>query len=258
MFRKIVVTMMSLCLVPMLVVVGQDRMTSEELLDCVQVNWNPDSYHATTEIRSFHPDFSREFKLEIWTSSNNDHAMIRVLEPSDESGSGYLLLGEDELWFYSPEAGQAISLPSSALGQAFFGSDIAVEDLYRGTIDESYTATLLGTQQISEDVFVHRLRLVPLEDAAVVYGKLELDVIDSNCAVTRIDFYDQRETLIREALFEDFVEENGIVLPLKTTINDLLEDGSFTEEEILSFEIGVEIPEARFTLECLEDESQCG
>lgn len=255
---KISTTALLTVLCMLLTATAQQHSDAEALLNCAQANWNSATFVGVITIKVFRPDFSNAFKLKVWATENNDKAMIRVLEPEDEAGSGYLR-EDDGLWFYSPAAGQVIPLPSSSLGEAFFGSDVAVEDLYRGTLNDRYTATLIGTRNDSDTGrIVHALRLVPKPDADVVYGKLELDMFDSDCAVFRIDFFDQRNTLIREGIFSDFVEVNGLVFATHTVVNDLLHEGSSTEEIVESFEIGTQIPAERFTLACLEDEAQCG
>ncbi len=239
---------------------GQDQApaTADSLLECAQANWNSASFHGVIQISTFRPEYTREFRLEVWSTADNERAMIRVLAPEDEAGSGYLLLSDDELWFYTPDAGQAIALPTASLTQTFFGSDVAVEDLYRGTIGDRYTAELLGTRSDDEGATIHRLRLVPKPEADVVYGKLQLDMLNDSCAVLQIDYFDQRDNLIREASFSDFVEANGLTFALHSKITDLLREQSYTEERVESYEIGVDIPAARFTLPCLEDEAQCG
>lgn len=236
---------------------AQDQPDADELLACAQANWSSAAFHGVLSIKTFRPEFSRAFRLEVWSTSDNDQAMIRVLEPEAEAGSGYLLVG-DELWFYTPQAGQVIALPSASLGEAFFGSDVAVEDLYRGTLNERYTAQVLGTRSDEEGRLIHRLRLVPLPDADVVYGRLELDLLGGSCAVLLIHFFDQRDTLIREAVYSELVEVNGLTFALHSKVTDLLREESYTEEVVESYEIGVDIPQARFTLECLQDEAQCG
>jgi hypothetical protein len=231
-------------------------------LECARQNWVGDTFHGTILLQLFRPEYSREYRMEVWSAEGGKPALIRILEPADEEGSGYLLL-DDELWYYSPETGQAIALPQSSLAQAFLGSDLALEDVYRGTLSEDYEAELLGTRPTGEeDDQIHRLRLTPKPEAPVVYGKLELDIRASDCAVLLIDYYDQRETLIREATFQEFVQidgDNPRVIPLKTVVDDLLVEGSRTVEVVESYEFGGSIPPERFTLECLvEGEAVCG
>ncbi len=231
--------------------------TAEDVLACVQDNLSSFAFHGEVEVETFRPEFSRAFVLEVWSAADNERVMVRVLEPEDEAGSGYLLASRDELWFYAPAAGVAVALPSASLSEAFFGTDVSVEDLYRGTLDETFSAELLGTRQ-AEGETVHRLRLLPGDEADVVYGRLELDVRDGDCALLRVDYFDQRDTLVRESLFSEFVTVEGAVFARRTVSNDLLREGSYTEQFLRSYEVGVPIPEARFTLDCLEDEARCG
>jgi len=234
--------------------------TAESLLACVQGNLSSFSFHGAMRIETFRPEFSRAFTLEVWSAADNDSVMMRVLEPEDEAGSGYLLLTIDEveeLWFFAVAAGTSVPLPSSSLSEAFFGTDFSVEDLYQGTLDESFDSELLGTRT-EDDITVHRLRLIPKPDSDVVFGKLELDLRAEDCALQRLDYFDQRDTLIRESLFSEFVEEQGVVFARRTRSNDLLGDGAFTEQFLESYEVNINIPAERFTLDCLEDESLCG
>jgi len=237
---------------------AQQNTTADELLTCAQQNLNSENFHGVIKVDTFRPEFSRSFLLEIWSTADNENALVRILEPLDEEGSGYLLIGEDELLFFTPLAGQAISLPRAALSESLFGSDVAVEDLYRGTLNERYVPELLGTRNDDNGDFVHRLRLTPKPDADVVFGKLEIDMQDSNCAVLSIDYFDQRDTLVRQGIFEDFVERGGLVFAQRSVVTDLLRQNSFTEQTVQSFEVGIEFPETLFTVDCLEDETQCG
>jgi len=236
-----------------------------ELLECARRNWVEGTFHGLVRLDLYRPEFSKSYRLEIWTSGA-DKALIRVLEPKEEAGSGYLRVG-DRLWYYHPDVGQAIELPPSALSESFLGADASLEDLYRGTLAESYDVELLGSRPPSEGESavegdrIYRLRLIPKPEAPVVYGKLELEVRGSDCAVLVIDYYDQRETLIRQARFSGFVTvgegERKRVVPTVMVFDDFLKEGSRTVETLEEYEFDVEIPEETFTLECLV-EGICG
>jgi len=122
----------------------------------------------------------------------------------------------------------------------------------------------LGTRPAEEGELIHRLRLTPKPEAPVVYGRLELEIRDSDCAVLLIDYFDQRGTLIREATFSEFVRievegERPRTVPLKTVVDDYLIEGSRTVQVIETYEFGLAIPPERFTLECLvEGGAACG
>lgn len=239
--------------------------TAEEILTCTQINWVEGTFYGEIVIDLFRPEFSKTFRMEVW-QEGEDKAFILIHEPEDEAGSGYLRL-EDSLWFYTPEAGMAIELPSSALSENLLGADLSLDDLSRSTLSEEFTIELLGSRAPNEgesevaDDLIHQLRLTPHPETPVVFGKLEILARASDCATLRIDYYDQRETLIRQAIFSDFIlagpEGNERVVPQTVIFDDLLNEGSRTVEVIESFELDVEIPPERFTLECLEN-GACG
>jgi len=68
--------------------------TAELILECARRNWVEGTFHGTIRMDLFRPDYSKEYRLEAWTSGS-DKAFIRVLEPKEESGSGYLKTGDD-------------------------------------------------------------------------------------------------------------------------------------------------------------------
>ncbi len=239
--------------------------TAEDLLECARRNWVEGTFHGVIRLELFRPEFSKTYRMEVWTEGT-DKALIRVMEPQEDAGSGYLRVGDD-LWYYHPDVGQAIQLPASALSESFLGADASLEDLYRGTLSENYAVELLGSRPPSDDEStaegdqIYRLSLAPKPEAPVVYGKLELDVRGSDCAILVIDYYDQRETLIRQAKFSEFVqvgaEERERVVPTVMTFDDFLSEGSRTIEYLETYEFDIEIPEETFTLDCLVNE-RCG
>lgn len=239
--------------------------TGEEVLQCARRNWVEGTFHGVIRLELFRPGYSKLYRLEAWTEGE-DKALMRLIEPEEEADSGYLRTG-DELWYYHPNVGQAISLPLSALSQNFFGADASLEDLYRGTLTENFDMVLLGVRPASAEESpvpndrVYQVRLTPKPEAPVVYGKLEMIVRGSDCAVLVIHYFDQRQTLIRQALFSDFVvvgvEDQKRVIPLRMVFDDLLAEGSRTVEIIESYEFDIAIPSEMFTRECLV-EKKCG
>jgi hypothetical protein len=238
---------------------------AEEIFNCGRVSWVQGTFQGIIKIDIFRPEFSRTFRMEVW-QEGEEKAFVSILEPQDEAGSGYLSIGDD-LWFYAPDVGFAIQLPSNVLSENLLGADLSLDDLSRGTLNEDFTIELVGTRSTTEDEsdldndLVHLLKLTPNPDATVVFGKLELLIRASDCATLTINYFDQRETLIRQALFSDFALAGAVgqerVVPQTVIFDDLLNEGSRTVEVIESFELDVEFPPERFSLECLED-GQCG
>ncbi len=234
-----------------------------ELLDCARANWVETAFYSVVSIQIYRPDYTQNYRLEVWSEEGGDPAFIRILAPEDEAGSGYLLKDE-KLWYFKPAAGQAISLPQTTMTSEFLGSDLYLEDVYRGTLNENYDVQLLGTKtkkgDENEEIKISRLKLTPKPKAPVVFGKLEIDIRGSDCSVLTIHYFDQRDSLIREAEFSDFTRvDEKRVIPLKTEVTDLKREGRYTIEEIESYDFGIDIPPERFTLDCLvKGDEFCG
>lgn len=239
--------------------------TGQDVLACARGNLVEGTFHGTIRLELTRPDFAKTYVMEAWTEGG-DKALIRIHEPEGEAGSGYLQNGDD-LWFYDPEAGVPISLPASALSEGFLGADLSLEDFYAGTLNESFDVELLGAREAHEDESdaradrVYQVRLIPKPEAPVVYGRIEIRVRESDCATIRMDYYDQRETLIRQAVFSEFEtvgdEDSQRVFPLRMVFDDLTQEGSRTVETIEDYEFDIELPDETFTQECLMNPDSC-
>lgn len=212
-----------------------------EVLEEVRAAWQPGSFHARAILEVQGDDEIQRWEFEVW-SEGEDKALIRVLSPEEEAGSGYLVLG-DEVWYYSPEVGTSIQLPSFALFEGTFGGAAALEDLFRGTLSEEceVSAESLDGSWL--------LVLVPKPTAPVVWGRLELSV-RGDYALLEMRFYDQRGKLFRTVRASDFIEVQGRPFPTVIEIEEA--DGDRAVQRILVPEIGIDIPDEIFTLEFLE------
>ena len=211
-----------------------------EVLEEVRAAWQPASFHARVVLEVQKEKETRTWELEIW--SEGEKALIRVLSPEEEAGSGYLVLG-DEVWYYSPEVGVLIQLPSLALSEGTFGGAAALEDLFRGTLSEECE---VNAESLDGGWL---LVLVPRPEAPVVWGRLEL-LVRGDYALLEMRFYDQRGELSRTVRASQFIEAQGRPFPTVIEIEEA--DGDRTLERILALEIGMDIPDEIFTQEFLE------
>jgi len=78
-----------------------------------------ESFHAVLRLDLTLSGQTESHVLEVWTLGE-DYALIRILPPNPDAGTGYLKV-KDDLWYYSPDVGMAIELPAIALGDALLG-----------------------------------------------------------------------------------------------------------------------------------------
>lgn len=216
-------------------------LTAFQVVDRVRDNWQGSSFHCTVSLDVTQAGATRSYKVEVW-SQGDEMGLIRFLAPEADAGSGYLTLG-DEMWYYAPAAGKAISLPGIAVADSLFGGGPAVEDLLHGTLSDKYAASYV------RDGADYVITLTPLPDSPVVYGSLIVRVRD-DFALLEIVYNDQRGEMLRTARFTEYVTQNDRVLPTLLTIEE--RNGDVTVERLENPEFGIEIPLSVFTIENLE------
>jgi hypothetical protein len=216
--------------------------TAAEVLAQVRSTWEGESLHAVVRLEITSAGATRIHVVEVWTLGD-EFALLRVLEPTAEKGSGYLQVG-DELWYHAPAAGSAIKLPSMLLGDALFGAGPSLSDLALDTLAEDFDATLESAPG------GYMLTLVPHPDAPVVYGRMDL-AVSAAYVIERLVTYDQRGDVLRTATFSDVVDLGGQKLPTRVVVEDA--SGDRTVQEIVNPESGADLDASFFTIERLED-----
>lgn len=216
--------------------------SAQEVLEAARVMWRGDTFHASVALEVTRGGETTVYRLELW-AEGEARALVRVLAPENDAGSGYLLLGDD-LWYYAPALGRPIPLPAIALQEGLFGSGLDLDDVLRGTGAEDYDVALSPDQP--EDGY--RLVLVPHSGAATVYGRLEL-ALRSDLALREIWYFDQRGRVVKTARVSDFLELPGRVLPRTITIEEASGDRTAVVYERLV--VDVPLDPALFTVETL-------
>ncbi len=216
--------------------------SAREVLEAARVMWRGATFQASVALEVTRGGETTVYHLELW-AEGEARALVRVLAPEDDAGSGYLLVG-DELWYYAPALGRPIPLPAIALQEGLFGSGLDLDDVLRGTGAEDYDVTFSPDQP--EDGY--RLVLVPHPGAATVYGRLELS-LRSDLALREVLYFDQRGRVVKTTRVSDFLEFPGRVLPQTITIEEASGDRTVVTYERLM--VDVPLDPALFTVETL-------
>jgi len=220
-------------------------LTADEIFDRTRSAWQGESFHATLGLEIVLGGQTKSHRLEVWTLGE-DLALIRVIEPEEDAGSGYLE-ADDKLWYYSPLVGVAIELPAIALAQAVFGSGPSIDDLSHGTLSDDYDVSV----EDREDGWF--MTLIPHPDAPVVYGRLEI-VVTSDFVMQEIVYYDQRGDVLRTATFREVIDIDGQLLPTLVVIEDA--SGDRTIQRVIDPEFDLVLEASFFTLENLTGGSE--
>jgi len=241
--------MLAICLTGLaMAALAQDEgLDAIAIYENIRAGWQGDSFHAVIELGIMLGGATKHHAIEVWTYAE-EYALLRILEPEIDAGSGYLQIGDD-LWYYSPAVGTSIPLPSIGLTDALFGAGPSLGDLSQGTLSDDYDVTAETTTDEAGTVTGYVLTMVPRPETPVVYGKLVVTAT-ADYVIREVVYYDQRDAVIRTATFGGTVVLGETVFPTEITIVDA--SGDRTEERILDPQFDLDIDETFFTIERLE------
>jgi outer membrane lipoprotein-sorting protein len=195
-------------------------------------------------------DWERSMSMRSWTQGNKK-SLVRVTAPQKDRGNGTLML-DNSMWNYSPKVNRVIKVPSSMMGQSWMGSDFSNKDVSRADdIVDQYTHTLLETtEQDGKKVYV--IESVPLEEAAVVWGR-EVLTIREDLVLLSQDYFDQEDVLVKRLQALEIGEMGGRTIVLRQRMTKVDEPEDWTEMQVNSMRYDAELNEGLFTLSSLRN-----
>jgi len=227
---------------------GQEEpLDAEAILERVRATLGAESFHARVELEITISGTTYRYLMEVWTLGE-DRALVRILEPEVDAGSGYLQVGDD-LWYYSPTVGTAVALPAIGLTQALFGAGPSLGDLAPGTLLRDFDAHAEAILGPTDEPGGYLLTLVPRPEAPVVYGKLEVTVT-ADYVLSEIVYYDQRGGVVRAVTFGEPLRVGDVLFPTEVVVVDA--NGDRAIQRILDPEFEIGLDASFFTVERLE------
>ena len=220
------------------------------ILDTITSNLRGDSQAATLNMQVIRPDEEDTYTMRIYSEGEN-RGLTRVIAPPRDAGQAFLNDG-DNVFIYNPRLRRVLRLPPSGQSDSFLGSDISYNDLAGDDLQENYAAEIL--EETNDSV---TLELTPAPNAPTPYGKINLTAEKPSYAPTNITYFDQRDTAVKENILSDYAEVDGLYIPQKFEVKDLLEEGNMTVVTWQDAKFGVSIPDSCFSQNALEREGAC-
>lgn len=168
---------------------------------------------STMTMTIVRPTWQRVITFKSWTKGR-DHTMALVTAPAKEEGQTFLKR-ETEMWNWNPTINRLIKLPPSMMSQGWMGSDFSNDDLLKeSSIVVDYEHTIIGEEEI-DGWNCYKIELIPLEDAAVVWGKIIKWISIEEFLQLKSEFYDEDDYLIKTELSYDIKTMDGRIIPSK-------------------------------------------
>jgi outer membrane lipoprotein-sorting protein len=184
------------------------------------------SSQSTMTMTIVRPTWERVITFKSWTKGR-DYTLALITSPAREQGQTFLKRGND-MWNWNPTINRLIKLPPSMMSQGWMGSDFSNDDLLKeSSIVVDYNHTIVGEEDI-DGRSCYKIELVPLENAAVVWGKILKWVSKDDFLQMKSEYYDEDNYLIKTELAHDIKIMDGRLLPSKFELIPEEEEGNKT------------------------------
>lgn len=133
------------------------------------------------------------------------------------------------------------------LSQGWMGSDFTNDDILKeSSLIKDYTHTLLKQEAVS-GLSCHVIELLPLENAAVVWGKIKLWITLKDDLIVKSEYYDEDGYLVKTHLATEPKRFDGRLLPSVMEIIPADEPGQKTRITLLIMRFNETYPASFFT-----------
>jgi outer membrane lipoprotein-sorting protein len=217
----LVLTMLS----PALVSYAANGQSARDSVERVASLFSGKSSIATLVMQITDDDGQRRLSMKIW--SLGDKTIIRINSPGEQAGTAILKLGSN-IWYYLPKSNRTAKVPASMAMTSWMGSEFSIDDLVKESFlvrDYSISTSFEGQRG---GVAVREYTLTPKPDAAVVWGKIVLQIRQADSVPTWQGYYDEDGKLVRELTFSDYKTMGGRLIPTHLTMHTVDKPGQQT------------------------------
>jgi outer membrane lipoprotein-sorting protein len=208
---------------------------------------NSSTYRMTIE----RPDWTRSITMDSW-ERGKDLNYMEVTDPPRDLGTAYLKR-DGQMWTFLPNIERTVKIPPSMMMDSWMGSDLTNDDLLNeSSLFDDYDHELIGADTLG-GVPAWHVRLIPHEDAAVVWERIEVWVRQSDFMLMRDEYYDEKGRKVRTMFYEEVKTLDGREIPTRWVLQPhLKKQGNRTVLEILAVDFDVKISDRYFTRQHLE------
>jgi outer membrane lipoprotein-sorting protein len=224
--------------------------TAEEILKRAEDAVKGETAYGIIRMTIKTPEFTRTLEMESWWQGN-EKALIITKSPKKEAGNKTLKIG-NEIWSYLRNTETTIKIPPSMMLQSWNGSDFTNDDLVReSNLNRDYDQSIIAEEEIN-GMMTWKIELKPKPDAPVVWGKIYYWVRMDDYLPSVVQYYDEKENLIRYLVYSDVKKFHGRLLPSKWTMYNKAKEGRYTAMEVVDMKFDIKIPPRIFSFQELE------
>ena len=187
--------------------------TAREIIDRANNKMQGASNKAEMQMRIVRPNWTREITMKSWVVGT-EYSLVLIQAPARDKGAAFLKR-KKELWNWQPTIDRVIKMPPSMMMQSWMGSDFTNDDLVReSSIVEDYTHRIVKDTTIG-DYNAWKVELLPKEEAAVVWGRIEAYIDQSDYLQLLFKYYDEDDYLVNTMILSEVKNLGGRMIPSK-------------------------------------------
>lgn len=225
---------------------GEKKTRAEELLAKIDELWRGDSSHGKFSMHVKTKHYERKMGMETW-SKGKEKSLVRIYAPKKEKGTA-TLKSDKTIYTYLPKTDRTIRLTSGMMGGSWMGSHFTNDDLIKESSLEDDFDSSITFEGKRRGVGTIEITLIPKPDAAVVWGKILIEIFADNYLPIREFFYDEDGVLMRTMIFEDIKVLGGRKFPAVMRIIPEDKPGEFTELIYHEMEFNINLKDSLFSV----------
>jgi outer membrane lipoprotein-sorting protein len=229
---------------------AMDNQRAREIVDHADRLLRGTSSIGTVTMEISTAKWQRTLSMQIW-SLGTENALVRITKPEKEAGTATLKVGNN-IWNYLPKVNRTIKIPTSMMMASWMGSHFTNDDLVKESrLIRDYFITISFEGERNE-VSVYEFTLTPKPDAAVVWGKVVLEVRQADLLPTWQRFYDEEGKLVRDMVLSDYKVMGGRLVPTRMEMRPADKPGERTVIVYDDLTFDVAMSDDTFSLRNLE------
>jgi outer membrane lipoprotein-sorting protein len=185
---------------------------ADDLLAKVEAaNHQASDAHITLTVTASDSGGDTSRTLEIWQKGEAER-LVKFTAPARLAGVALLVPDGSTVYLYLPAYHNVRRIVGESRGDAFLGTDFAMDDLARLAWHDDYTPALLEADH---------LRLTPREGANAASASVDLWVRPDDGLLVRVEHHDASGAVVRRISFDDFRTVQGHPLAHAITVEDV-------------------------------------
>jgi outer membrane lipoprotein-sorting protein len=219
---------------------------ASEIIKKLDDNMRGSSIYLELTMRVVSHSHTREIRLENY-AEGNEKSFVKITYPPRDKGITFLSL-DNQMWQYVPKIERVIKIPPSMMLQKWMGSDISNDDI----VKQSSLVKDYNPKVIAKNKNITTLELTPKENAAVVWGKIELQVDTDTYTSQKDTYFDEDGKIVRYFIYKNIKQYGKYFIPMYWKVEPYDKKDQYTELILNKVEYDIKISQEYFSKSALK------